>query len=121
MALAFVGGCIFDGLITRIPKDILTIGRVKCVERGTRKYCKNYGRLPKDLSELRAFLKEDAHFGKNAWGDVILFCTTNTSSVVLLTYGPEGPGAEVQQEFRRQFDVADILSTNVHGSAYDRK
>lgn len=113
IVLSFVGGCIFDGLITYAPKDAVTRGRIKSVERRIRKYYKTRGMLPKDMAELRMFLNEDMCFGNNAWGKPILYVATNNTSVVLLTYGPGGDTADVRQEFRRQFDVADDQPKNV--------
>lgn len=104
--LAFIGGCLFDGLITYVPQDALTKNAIEGVERGIRKYYKAKGFLPKDVDALREFLGEGDDFAINAWAIPIMYVSTNETSVTLSTYGPGGKSARIRQEFIRQFDVS---------------
>lgn len=101
---AFIGGCVFNGFITRVPQDALTSGRLMRLKKDIEKCYAVKRTVPKTLSEVTiSASNQDAT--NNAWGGVIHYSVSNETTVVLKTYGPGGPHAEVRQEFSLQFDL----------------
>ena len=101
---AFIGGYVFNGLITRVPQDALTSGRLMRLKKDIEKYYAVKRTVPKTLSEVTiSASNQDAK--NNVWGGAILYSVSNETIVVLKTYGPGGPHAKVKQEFSLQFDL----------------
>lgn len=101
---AFIGGYVFNGLITRVPQDALTSGRLMRLRKDIEKYYAVKRTVPKTLSEVTiSASNQDAT--NNVWKGAILYSVSNETIVVLKTYGPGGPCAEVKQEFSLQFDL----------------
>ena len=105
--VAFIGGCIFDGLITRVPPDVSTRSRLMRLKHDIADFYARNKRLPESLDTLE---KSESGTTKsapkeNAWGGPILYSVSNGTIVILKTYGPGGPDATVRQEFTLQFDA----------------
>ncbi len=105
--VAFIGGCVFDSLITRVPPDASTRGRLMRLKHDIADFYARNKCLPESLDTL-----EEPESGttksapkENAWGGPILYSVSNGTIVILKTYGPGGPDAKVRQEFTLQFDV----------------
>ncbi len=107
MVVAFIGGFLFDGLITRVPKDASTRGRLMQLKRDLANFYDQNRILPESLDALKrsglAFAKSAPK--ENAWGGPILYSVSNGTTVVLKTYGPGGAESEVKQTFTLTFDV----------------
>lgn len=102
--LAFIGGFVFDGLITRVPLDASTCGRMMQLKRDIADFYAQNGALPESLDALETSdVKADSK--KNAWGGPISYSISNETTVVLKTYGPGGAEAEVKQAFTLIFNV----------------
>ena len=104
VVIAFIGGCIFDGIITRVPQDALTSGRLMRLKKSIEKHYAVKKAIPEDLNEVIAATSDDVSTN-NAWGEPIFYSVSNDMCVILKTYGPGGPDAKVRQEFTLQFDV----------------
>lgn len=102
--LAFIGGFVFDGLITRVPLDASTCGRMMQLKRDVVDFYTRNGALPESLDALETS-EEQVVSKKNAWGGPILYSISNETTVVLMTYGPGGAEAEVKQAFTLIFNV----------------
>ena len=105
--VAFIGGFLFNGLMTRVPKDASTRGRLMRLKRDIAAY---YGRnkiLPVSLDALNMSnsASDKSAPVQNAWGSPILYSVTNGTTVILTTYGPGGAESEVKQTFSLTFDV----------------
>jgi hypothetical protein len=105
--VAFIGGCVFDSLITRVPPDASTRGRLMRLKHDIADFYARNKCLPESLDTL-----EEPESGttksapkENAWGGPILYSVSNGTIVIFKTYGPGGPDATVRQEFTLQFDV----------------
>lgn len=105
--VAFIGGCVFDSLITRVPPDASTRGRLMRLMHDIADFYARNKRLPESLDTLEKPESEAAKFApkENAWGGPILYSVSNGTIVILKTYGPGGPDATVRQEFTLQFDA----------------
>ena len=110
VVLAFIGGCIFDGLITRVPQDALTSGRLMRLKKNIERYYAVKKSIPESLNIIAATLGDIST--NNAWGGPIFYSVSNETSVILKTYGPGGPDAKVRQEFTLQFDVLEGRSSD---------
>ena len=105
--VAFIGGFLFNGLMTRVPKDASTRGRLMQLKSDIAAY---YGRnkiLPVSLDALNMSnsASDKSAPMENAWGGPILYSVTNGTTVILTTYGLGGAESEVKQEFTLTFDV----------------
>lgn len=101
---AFIGGYVFDGLITHVSQDALTSGRLMRLKKDIEKYYAVKRTVPKTLSEV-TISASNQDTTNNVWGGAILYSVSNETIVVLKTYGPGGPRVEVKQEFSLQFDL----------------
>ena len=99
--VAFIGGFVFDGLITRVPPDAFTRSRLMRLKHDIADFYARNKRLPESLDTLEKPESEAAKFApkENAWGGPIFYSMSNDTCVVLKTYGPGGPDAKVRQEF----------------------
>ena len=107
IVVAFIGGFIFDGLITRVPPDASTRGRLMRLKHELSDFYARNKTLPESLDALG---KSDSAAEKsapkeNAWGAPILYSVSNRTMVILKTYGPGGAEADVKQTFTLRFDV----------------
>lgn len=107
VVVAFIGGFIFDGLITRVPPDASTRGRLMRLKHELSGFYARNKALPESLDALG---KSDSVAVKsvpnqNAWGGPILYSVSNGTLVILKTYGPGGAESEVKQTFTLTFDV----------------
>ena len=107
VVVAFIGGCVFDGLISKVPPDASTRGRLMRLKHELADFYARNKRLPESLDTLE---KSESGTTKsapkeNAWGGPILYSVSNGTIVILKTYGPGGPDATVRQEFTLQFDA----------------
>lgn len=114
--VAFIGGFIFDGLITRVPPDASTRGRLMRLKHDIADFYARNKTLPESLDSLR---KSDSAAAKsvpkgNAWGGPILYSVSNGTMVILKTYGPGGAESEVKQTFSLTFDVNERRSYGQH-------
>ena len=105
--LAFIGGCVFDGLISTVPPDASTRGRLMLLKHDISDFYARNKTLPESLDSLG---KSDSVAAKsvpkeNAWGGPILYSVSNGTIVILKTYGPGGAESEVKQTFSLTFDV----------------
>jgi hypothetical protein len=108
IAVAFIGGCFFDGLITKVPPDASTRGRLIRLKHEIADFYARNKVLPESLDALEmsdSFTTKSAP-KENAWGGPILYSVSNGTIVVLNTYGPGGAEAEVKQSFSLTFDVS---------------
>ena len=107
IVVAFIGGCVFDGLISRVPPDASTRGRLMRLKHELSDFYARNKTLPESLDALG---KSDSAAAKsapkeNAWGAPILYSVSNRTMVILKTYGPGGAEADVKQTFTLIFDV----------------
>ena len=107
IVVAFIGGCVFDGLISKVPPDASTRGRLMRLKHEITEFYARNKTLPESLDSLE---KSDSVAAKtapkeNAWGGPILYSVSNRTMVTLKTYGPGGVEAEVKQTFTLTFDV----------------
>ena len=107
VVVAFIGGCVFDGLISKVPPDASTRGRLMRLMHELADFYARNKTLPESLDSLG---KSDSAAAKtvpkeNAWGGPILYSVSNRTMVTLKTYGPGGPESEVKQTFTLTFDV----------------
>ena len=114
--VAFIGGFIFDGLITRVPPDASTRGRLMRLKHDIADFYARNKTLPESLDSLG---KSDSAAAKsvpkeNAWGGPILYSVSNGTMVILKTYGPGGAESEVKQTFSLTFDVNERRSYGQH-------
>lgn len=114
--VAFIWGFIFDGLITRVPPDASTRGRLMRLKHDIADFYARNKTLPESLDSLR---KSDSAAAKsvpkeNAWGGPILYSVSNGTMVILKTYGPGGAESEVKQTFSLTFDVNERRSYGQH-------
>ena len=109
VVLAFVGGCVFDGLITRVPPDAVTVGRLMLLKHDIVDFYDKNRMLPESLDALEIFCSKNSipAWKENAWGGPILYSILNGTTVVLKTYGPGGSSATVTQMFKLNFDVIE--------------
>ena len=110
LLVGFVLGFVCDGLITHVPKDVQTCSHISVLEREIKDYCQRYGKLPPSLEDLSLAGRE--HCRQNPWGARISYTVTNGTEVVLRTYGPGGPAAEVVQTFERRFRCVEQRKEN---------
>ena len=105
--VAFIGGCVFDGLISKVPPDASTRGRLMRLKHELSDFYARNKTLPESLEALAMSDSEAAKSApkENAWGGPILYSVSNGTIVILKTYGPGGPDATVRQEFTLQFDA----------------
>ena len=105
--VAFIGGCVFDSLITRVPPDASTRGMLMRLKHSIVDFYARNKRLPESLDTLEKSESETTKSApkENAWGGPILYSVSNGTIVILKTYGPGGPDATVRQEFTLQFDA----------------
>lgn len=103
VVIAFVGGCVFNGLITRVPQDSLTSGRLMRLKKSIEKYYDINRSIPERLNVIA--VTSDDISTNNAWGGPIFYSVSNETSVTLKTYGLGGQDAKVRREFTLQFDV----------------
>ena len=97
IVVAFIGGCVFDGLISKVPPDASTRGRLMRLRHEIADFYARNKTLPESLD---AFGKSDSAAEKsvpkeNAWGAPILYSVSNRTIVILKTYGPGGAEADV--------------------------
>ena len=85
--VAFVLGMLFDGLITRVPKESLTVSRLQVLKRDVETYYAQHKTLPKTIEELSRFSSRSESELKNSWGKPIYYRTTNNTEVILTTVG----------------------------------
>ena len=85
--VAFVLGMLFDGLITRVPKESLTVSRLQVLKRDVETYYAQHKTLPKTIEELSRFSSRSESELKNSWGKPIYYRTTNHTEVILTTVG----------------------------------
>jgi len=107
IVVAFLGGFVFDGLISKVPPDASTRGRLMRLKHEITDFYARNKTLPESLDSLG---KSDSVAAKtapkeNAWGGPILYSVSNRTMVTLKTYGPGGVEAEVKQTFTLTFDV----------------
>lgn len=102
--LAFVGGFVFDGLITRVPPDASTRGRMIQLKNNIVDFYARNGTLPESLEALKT-PGMNVVSRENAWGGPIMYSVSNETTVVLKTYGLGGAESEVSQVFTLTFDV----------------
>ncbi len=112
VVVAFIGGFIFDGLITRVPPDASTRGRLMRLKHELSDFYARNKAVPESLDALG---KSDSVAVKsvsnqNAWGGPILYSVSNGTLVILKTYGPGGAESEVKQTFTLTFDVNERRS-----------
>ncbi len=107
IVIAFIGGFLFNGLMTRVPKDASTRGRLMRLKSDIAAYYDRNKILPESLDELKmsGSASDESVPMENAWGGPILYSVTNGTTVILTTYGPGGAESEVKQEFTLTFDV----------------
>ncbi len=107
IVVAFIGGCFFDGLITTVPPDASTRGRLMRLKHEIADFYARNKVLPESLDALGMSDSVAAKSApkENAWGGPILYSVSNGTIVVLNTYGPGGAEAEVKQTFTLTFDV----------------
>ncbi len=107
VVLSFIGGFVFDSLITRVPPDASTRGRLMRLKKGIADFYDRNRTLPKSLEELRMSdsAAENSVPKENAWGGPISYSVSNGTTVVLTTYGPGGTESEVKQTFTLTFHV----------------
>ena len=105
--VAFIGGFLFDGLMTRVPKDASTRGRLMRLKRDIAAFYDQNGILPTSLDALNMSnsASDKSVPMENAWGGPILYSVSNGTTVILTTYGPGGVESEVKQTFSLTFDV----------------
>ena len=105
--VAFIGGFLFNGLMTRVPKDASTRGRLMQLKRNISSFYDKHRILPASLDALQmtGSASDKPAPMENAWGGQILYSVTNGTTVILTTYGPGGAESEVKQTFSLTFDV----------------
>ena len=105
--VAFIGGVLFNGLMTRVPKDASTRGRLMRLKRDIAAFYDQNRILPESLDELKmsGSASDNSVSMENAWGGPILYSVSNGTTVILTTYGPGGAESEVKQTFSLTFDV----------------
>jgi hypothetical protein len=105
--VAFIGGCVFDGLISKVPPDASTRGRLMRLKHELSDFYARNKTLPESLEALAMSNSEAAKSAPkgNAWGGPILYSVSNRTIVILKTFGPGGAESEVKQTFTLTFDV----------------
>lgn len=116
IVVTFIGGCVFDGLISKVPPDASTRGRLMRLKHELADFYARNKSLPESLDALG---KSDSVAVKsvpnqNAWGGPILYSVSNGTLVILKTYGPGGAESEVKQTFTLTFDVNERRSYGQH-------
>ena len=107
--VAFIGGFVFDGLITRVPPDASTRGRLMRLKHELADFYARNKVLPESLDALKMSdsVASKSALKENAWGGPILYSVSNRTTVTLKTYCPGGAQSEVKQTFTLTFDVND--------------
>ena len=105
--VAFLGGCVFDGLISKVPPDASTRGRLMRLKHELADFYARNKTLPESLESLAMSDSEAAKSApkENAWGGPILYSVSNRTIVILKTFGPGVAESEVKQTFTLTFDV----------------
>ena len=83
----FVLGMIFDGLITRIPREANTVTQMAVVERELMAYSEKHGALPKTIDDLVHFSSGLDGCLTNSWGQPICYQPIDATNAVLSTTG----------------------------------
>ena len=97
IVVAFIGGCVFDGLISKVPPDASTRGRLMRLKHELADFYARNKTLPESLDALGRSdsVAEKSVPKENAWGAPILYSVSNRTIVILKTYGPGGAEADV--------------------------
>lgn len=95
----FVLGYVFDGLITKMPREALSAGDMICAERMVRAYYNSKGKAPLSWADV------SCNNLTNRYGNPIEYSVTNDYFVTLRAYGFGGEHSQVKNLFVRQFDV----------------
>ena len=95
----FVLGYVFDGLITKMPREAMSAGDMIAAERMVRAYYNSKGKVPRSWADV------SCNILTNRYGNPIEYSVANDYFVTLSAYGFGGEHSQVRNYFVRQFDV----------------
>jgi len=99
--LMFVLGFLFDGLITKIPREAMAVGDMIRAERAIKSYYNSKGIVPDSWSAI------GIDSMKNRYGNPIEYSVANSYHVTLRACGFGSEHSQVKNYFILQFDVRE--------------